>query len=94
VPRAAHEAQPTRVDRSLEHRGIHERSVGRRQSIDDVLGDETQLAVVGPVELGIADDPVHRVVHGQVGLQQPAVDPAVDPGGVEEPAVAARGLEL
>ena len=94
LPRAAHEVPPARVDRSLEHLGIDERSVGGRQRVDDVLGDEAQLAVIGPVELGIVDDPVHRLVHGQVGLQQPAVDPAVGPGGVEEPAVAARGLEL
>ena len=94
LPRPAHEVPPARVDRSLEHLGIDERSVGGRQRVDDVLRDEAQLAVIGPVELGIADDPVHRLVHGQIGLQQPAVDPAGGPCGVEEPAVAARGLEL
>ena len=94
LPRAAHEVPPARVDRSLEHRGIDERSVGGRQRVDDVLGDEAHLAVIRPVELGIADDPVDRVVHGEIGLQQPAVDPAGGPCGVEEPAVAARGLQL
>ena len=69
LPRAAHEVPTARVDRSLEHLGIDERSVGGRQRVDDALGDEAQLAVVGPVELGIVDDPVHRLVHGQVGLQ-------------------------
>ena len=78
----------------LMHLGIDERSVGGRQRVDDVLRDEPQLAVIRPVELGIADDPVHRLVHGQIGLHQPAVDPAAGPGGVEEPAVAARGREL
>ena len=94
LARAAHEAPPARVDRSLEHRGIDERSVGGRQRVDDVLGDEVQLAVIGPVELGIVDEPAHRVVHGEVGLQQPVVDPALRPGGVDEPAVAARRLQL
>ena len=91
---AAHEAPPARVDRSLEDRGIDERSVGGRQRVDDVLGDEVQLAVIGPVELGIVDDPAHRAVHGQVGLQQPVVDPALRPGGVDEPAVAVLRLQL
>jgi hypothetical protein len=94
LARAAHEAPPARVDRSLEHRGVDERSVGGRQRVDDVLGDEVQLAVIGPVKLGIVDEPVHRAVQSQVGLQQPVMDPAVRPGGVEEPAITVRRLQL
>ena len=94
LPRAAYEVPPAGVDRSLEHLGIDERSVRGRQGVDDVLGDEPNLAVIRPVELGIADDRVDGLVDGEIGLQQPAVEPARGPGGVEEPAVAARELQV
>jgi hypothetical protein len=91
-PRPADKVAPAGVDRLLEHLRIDERGVGGRQRVDDVLRDEAQLAVIRPFELGIADDSVHCRVHGQIGLQQAAVEPAGRPCRIAEPAVAARKL--
>ena len=94
VPRATDEVPPAGVDHRLQHLGVEERSVCGRQRVDDGLRDEAKLGIVGPLEFGIVDGRVHRLVDGQVRLQQPSVDPAPGPGGIEEPAVTVRRLEL
>jgi hypothetical protein len=67
---------------------------GGGQRIDEVVGDEVRLAIVGPIELRVVDQALDGLTRGQVGLQQPAEERVLRPSWIAEAGVAAVGLAL
>ncbi len=91
---ALHEVAAAGVERALEHLGVDERVVGRRQRLHEVLGDEAHPLRVAPVEIGVVDEPAHRLTAGQVSLEGAPVEGVLRPRLVGPATVLGRRRHL
>ena len=91
VAQTAQEARSAGVDELLRRRRVQQRSVGRRQGVDEVLDQEPQPLAGAVVEVRVVHQPVGGLPDREVRLQPAAQQRVPGPGRVGEPAVAARG---
>ena len=87
----AGEVRSALVDDRLDHGRVGPREVRRRERVEHVAGGEAGLALGAPADGAVGDQPVDRLLDGQVRLQQPAEEPARLPRRIGEAAVAPAG---
>ena len=87
---APEETQAAAVDGRLPRDRADQRVVARRGGGNKIGQHEFQALVVPPVQPGVGEQLLGGLAEGQVGLNGPLQQRILHPGGIGEPAVAAR----